>query len=91
MVTSMHSTPLRRRAFLASHLKVVATAEQFRDDREPPLRFGYVVRLNSGGPPSLIVDLLDSRTIAISWLDEQRDTHEMTLPSACVHRIRLVG
>jgi uncharacterized protein YodC (DUF2158 family) len=87
----MSSGPLSRRGFKPSRLKLVAASEEFRDDREPPFRLGDVVRLNSGGPNCLVVDLPDFKTVTVSWCDEQEIAREDTLPIECVHRVRLVG
>lgn len=83
--------PQHRRGFPAEWIERILPSEQFRDDREPPLRLGDVVQLNSGGPQSLIVDLVDCNTVVISWIDRQGHPCEAIFPSACVHRVRLVG
>jgi hypothetical protein len=78
------------RGFKAEHLKLIADSEQFQDYREPPLRLGDIVRLNSGGPQCLVVGLPDFKSVEISWRDDQ-GTHETSFPRACLHRVRLLG
>jgi uncharacterized protein YodC (DUF2158 family) len=63
----------------------VASASEFHDWREPPLRIGDVVRLNSGGPACLVVDV--GERIVLSWHDAEGATQEAVLPAACVHRV----
>ena len=70
---------------------LVALGEQFHDEREPPLRIGDVVRLNSGGPLSLIVDLPGGKTVTASWRDNSGLAVEADFPIACMHRARFVG
>ena len=85
----MDFIPLLRRGFKASRLKLIAPREQFQDDREPPLRLGDVVRLNSGGPACLVVDLPYPKAAILSWDDKNGENHECALPCDCVHRVRL--
>lgn len=61
-------------------------AEDFRDSREPPLRIGDVVRLNSGSPRWLIVDT-DGENVTVAWYDEEGEVQEESIPEPCVHRI----
>jgi uncharacterized protein YodC (DUF2158 family) len=70
---------------MVPNLILVASAESFRDQREPPFRVGDVVRLNSGGPRVVIVDF-DENTVTVSWRGENGSTFECTFPSVCVHR-----
>jgi uncharacterized protein YodC (DUF2158 family) len=76
---------LKKRNFAAEELVVIAQSEEFQDIREPPLRLGDRVRLNSGGPESLVVDVGEQVTIA--WQDGSA-TREYRLPRACLHRVR---
>jgi uncharacterized protein YodC (DUF2158 family) len=71
-------------------LVLIASGEQFQDDREPPLHIGDVVQLNSGGPRLLIVDSPDDKTLTISWRDSEGSILEDTLPRGCVHRIDIM-
>jgi hypothetical protein len=72
----------------ARRLEVVARAEEFADAREPPLRFGDIVFLNSGGPASLVVDIAAGESITIAYRERNGRIAEATLPSACMHRMR---
>lgn len=47
-----------------------------------PLQVGDIARLNSGGPPSLIVDA-DEDSVTLSWRDDAGSILECTLPRAC--------
>jgi len=85
------SIPLHHRGFEARRLKLFAGREQFHDEREPPLRIGDVVRLNSDGPLSLIVELPDSKTVTVSWREHSGLAIEADFPLACIHRDRFVG
>jgi uncharacterized protein YodC (DUF2158 family) len=75
--------------FRIGDLKLVAPCEQFQDVRQPPLRLGDVVRLNSGGPASLVVDLSLGDKVTISWCDTSRKAREIEIPRACVHRVQV--
>jgi uncharacterized protein YodC (DUF2158 family) len=50
-----------------------------------PHRVGARVRLNSGGPEMLIVDLVGSTAVVASWCDRNGRVHERTYPNQCVH------
>jgi uncharacterized protein YodC (DUF2158 family) len=54
------------------------------NEREPPLQIGNLVRLNSGGPILLVVDV--SNQITVAWRDQSGCAHESTLPEKCLHR-----
>jgi uncharacterized protein YodC (DUF2158 family) len=58
---------------VVQNLILVASAESFRDQREPPFRLGDVVCLNSGGPRYIIVDL-DESSVTVSWRGESGST-----------------
>jgi uncharacterized protein YodC (DUF2158 family) len=87
----MNRTPLRRKSVALNRLELVARSEEFQDDREPPLSIGNVVRLNSGGPRTLVVDLPDEKSLTISWRDPEGSVQEASLPRDCFHRIDLFG
>ncbi len=67
-------------------LRRIFAAEDFQDNREPPLRLGDIVKLNSGGPRLLVVDLLTADRVTTSWRDESGSTFEQEFPRASVHR-----
>jgi uncharacterized protein YodC (DUF2158 family) len=71
--------------FPTDHLSLVAKAESFHDSREPPLRIGDWVQLNSGGPRSLVVDAT-SDEIIVAWKSDDQIV-ECALPRACIHRV----
>lgn len=77
----------RQQRYQPRHLTRVAKAEHFRDSREPPLRLGDWVCLNSGGPVALVVDD-DGNLLTIAWRNRS-GAAESTLPRACVHRVCL--
>lgn len=77
---------LRRSVFSASELKLIASAESFHDVREPPLSTGNFVRLNSGGPLLMVVDVEADR-ITVAWRDAAGQAHECEFPRPCVHRV----
>ena len=89
----MSKTLPDRRSFEPRRLRLIASRGQFIDEREPPLRIGDIVALNSGGPLSLVVDVPNCKTVTISWLTAPYAyaACEGTFPIECVHRIRLVG
>lgn len=70
------------RRFKMNELARVASAESFQDEREPMLRIGDIVRLNSGGPVLLIVDVGDGEVTAASG------DVEVVAAVACFHRVR---
>lgn len=73
--------------FSAQNLRSVAKAADFIDAREPSLQIGDIVRLNSGGPAMMVVNVnAHSTTVAIR--DHQCVVFEIELPTPCVHRIR---
>jgi uncharacterized protein YodC (DUF2158 family) len=75
-----------------SPLILVGKVEEFHNSIEPPLSLGAVIRLNSGGPGMVVVDLNESGDeIVASWYDASGAGQEITLPRACVHRVRHGG
>jgi hypothetical protein len=75
----------KSQSFPTDHLSLVATAATFQDPREPPLRMGDWVQLNSGGPRSLVVDVMPDK-ITIAWKDGN-NVAECVFPPACIHRV----
>lgn len=66
-------------------MRLIATGESFRRGDEPPIGLGDLVRLNSGGPPMMVVDL-DGKNVTAAWRSGQK-IEERTFPEVCVHRI----
>lgn len=65
---------------------MVAPANVFACEMEPPVGIGSVVRLNSGGPRMLVVDI-EGDDVTVAWRATGK-THESVLPLPCVHRCR---
>ena len=53
--------------------------------REPQFRIGDMVRLNSGGPRMMIVDV-NRNSVTAAWRDEDGHALEHSFPVACVRR-----
>jgi hypothetical protein len=83
-----HSPSLHIKSFRPDDLIRIAQASDFRDERDPPLRIGDVVRLNSGGPACLVVDLAGFE-IVVSWRDVGA-TREQIFLRSCVHRTGVI-
>jgi uncharacterized protein YodC (DUF2158 family) len=77
---------LRQRGINASDLELVGAAESFNDPREPALRMGCLVKLNSGGPAMMVVDL-EGPAAVVAWVDHSGVVCERRFPVACVHRV----
>jgi uncharacterized protein YodC (DUF2158 family) len=77
---------LRRGQFRQDQLVLVDSAESFTDEREPPLTPGNFVRLNSGGPTLLVVEI-DEGDVVTSWRDSSGVVREARFPRPCVHRV----
>jgi uncharacterized protein YodC (DUF2158 family) len=75
----------KSRPFRTDHLSLVAKAESFQDPREPPLRIGDWVQLNSGGPRSLVVDATTDK-ITLAWKSGTKIA-ECVFPRTCIHRV----
>ncbi|MDP1630200.1 MAG: DUF2158 domain-containing protein [Caulobacter sp.] len=75
------------RRFSAKAITRVARADSFHDAREPALRIGDVVQLNSGGPAMLVVDFEDDSVVA-AWRTAN-GVEEVEFPKPCVHRVLL--
>jgi uncharacterized protein YodC (DUF2158 family) len=80
----------RRAKYNQRLLRIVAEGESFKDSRESEFGIGDVVRLNSGGPLMMIVDIDPFGEIVVSWRDQEADVKEASLPAACVHRTHIV-
>lgn len=72
-------------SFPPDFLSLIAKAESFQDPREPPLRLGDWVQMNSGGPRSLVVDI-EGDCFTVAWRTADRII-ESVLPRACIHRV----
>jgi hypothetical protein len=81
---------LNQRGINASDLVRVNSAHTFADCREPPLRIGNFVRLNSGGPIMMVVDH-DGLTVVVSWMDGRGSVCEHRFPIVCVHRVSVAS
>lgn len=51
------------------------------------LQIGSQVRLNSGGPVAVIVDIDERENVSVSWRDSSGEVHEANLPGACFKRV----
>ncbi len=74
--------PNKRSSIGVNRLSLISGVDNFHDPREPALRIGDRVQLNSGGPSSLVVDH-DAETVTIAWKGA-----EAVFPRSCVHRVR---
>jgi hypothetical protein len=63
------ANPLREEGFDATRLTLGAQGQEFLDGREPALRIGDRVRLNSDGPACLVVGLSGRDNVIVSWRD----------------------
>jgi uncharacterized protein YodC (DUF2158 family) len=77
---------LNRRSIKASDLIRVASAESFADSREPPLSLGNFVRLNSGGPTLIVVDVVGD-SVTVAWQNGSGSISETSFLRACLHRV----
>jgi hypothetical protein len=77
---------LRGKGVNASDLVSLATAESFADGREPSLSLGNFVKLNSGGPTMVVVDIMGHAAM-FAWRDHSGKVFERSFPLACVHRV----
>jgi uncharacterized protein YodC (DUF2158 family) len=71
-------------------MKIIARGEDFQNRREPELRIGDIVKLNSGGPRMLIVDLPDKEYpfYTAAWKNGLGKIYETPFPRMCLHRVR---
>jgi hypothetical protein len=67
----------------AEAITLVAPGESFRSPFDKPIAMGSIVRLNSGSPSLLAVDI-DGDKVTVAW-QAQGGTEEMTLPEYCFH------
>jgi uncharacterized protein YodC (DUF2158 family) len=49
---------------------------------------GALVRLNSGGPEMLVVDLAGAAAVVVAWRDMNGREYERTYPNLCVQACR---
>jgi hypothetical protein len=75
-----------RRASRANDLILIAPVKSFHDPREPPLILGNKVRLNSGGPEMLVVEI-DEDNVTVGY-NKLGQACEYTIHAVCVHRIK---
>ena len=75
----------RRKSFRSKDLEIVRSSEDFRRANEKPIGVGDVMRLNSGGPAMLVVDL-DAGSVTVAWRNASK-IEEASFPEPCVHRI----
>ena len=76
----------QRKRFDASSLRHIAGPEEFQDAREPEVGLGDLVRLNSGGPIMLVVDV-DGDVVTTAWKCSGLVVeHQWQRP--CIHRVR---
>jgi uncharacterized protein YodC (DUF2158 family) len=66
-------------------LILVASVDEFHHPLEPSVGIGTVVRLNSGGPLMVVVDL-NGETVVTAWGDTE-GVQEQSFPAASVHRV----
>lgn len=76
----------KRKAFKSGDLRRLASSDEFQDAREPDLRIGDIVTINSGGPNMLVVDI-DGLDVTVAWRNEGAVT-ENTWTRPCLHRVR---
>ena len=79
--------PVPKESHHPKSIILVRRGEEFRDPREPELRMGDVIQLNSGSPKMLVVDLDGDGNCTGSWFDEADIAQELILPVGCFHRI----
>ena len=80
---------INRKSFKPDDLSLVALASEFQDDRQPALRIGDIVRLNSGSAAVMVVDF-EGDSVVVAYREKQGQVEEVTLPRPCVHRISVV-
>ena len=68
-----------------SRLIRLKRAEDFRGPEEPGFQIGNYVRLNSGGPVMMVVDVMHE-DVVVAWRTED-GISERTFPAPCVHRV----
>ena len=84
---SPKTTESRHRGSVSQNdITLVAKAESFRDEREPPLRVGDFVQLNSGSQTMMVVDA-DVEHIVAAWRADNGEAVEAAFPRPCCHRV----
>jgi hypothetical protein len=78
---------VERKSIPSNQLMLVTPVEAFHDPREPALAIGARVRVNSGGPPMLVVEI-DGADVTVAYRNDAGRAREYTIPAVCVHRIR---
>ena len=73
---------INRVSICPDHITLVARSESFHDAREQNLCVGSLVRLNSGSPRMMVVDLDGEGSVTVAW-----EQGEASFPAACLHRI----
>lgn len=73
-----------------SDVELVQPAESFNDPREPALRLGNFVELNSGGPTMMVVDR-EGAAAVFTWRDRLGKVCECRFPVVCVHRVSVAS
>lgn len=77
---------MKRTQLPVESLCLVARAGEYQCVQEPLVGVGTVVRLNSGGPRMLVVDV-NGDDVTVSWRTSE-GVQETTLSRVCVHRCR---
>ena len=78
---------INRAQYDSNAIKLVAARDDFFNPHELPLKIGDFVRLNSGGPKTMIVDLDGSGHAVVSWFNEAGELEEASFPVVCLHRV----
>lgn len=68
------------------NLRHIASSAEFQDIREPGFRIGDLVRLNSGGPIMMVVDI-DGSKVTTAWATSGQ-VAECSWFRPCLHRVR---
>jgi hypothetical protein len=80
---------IQRRGVPANRLNKLASASRFNDKREPPLRLGDLVRLNSGGIIMQVVDAIPGDPmIVVGFRLKNGSVMEWAIVREAVHRVR---
>jgi uncharacterized protein YodC (DUF2158 family) len=70
-----NESAMRREIFKSAELFLVTTPAP----NDPPLSFGEMVRLNSGGPSGLVVDIENADELVVAWGDTESVIHRNCL------------
>lgn len=79
----------QRAVFAASRINLISSSDEFQHSVEPELGLGAVVRLNSGGPHMMVVDVTGDK-VTTAWRNSDEKIKESVFPRACVHRALVV-